>query len=90
MSVADFVRTIKSNSSKWHNSKHMGRINWQTGYAAYSVSKTNIDSVKTYIQNQKQHHRSISFAGEMEKYLSDDFGKMVYDEWFREENDRNG
>jgi hypothetical protein len=35
-------------------------MEWQTGYAALGVSKTNIPVVDVYIQNQKEHHRALS------------------------------
>ena len=40
MSLADFVRIIKTNSSKWIKSLDVsyGRFAWQDGYGAFSVS----------------------------------------------------
>ena len=44
----------------------MGRkFAWQTGYAAFSVSASNLLAVKKYIQNQEQHHRKMSFEQEL-------------------------
>ena len=84
MSVSDFVRTIKANSSKWFKT-HSPHMEWQTGYAAFGVSKTNIQIVDTYIQNQKEHHRKLSFAEEMNKYLMEMGAEDVYNEWFEDE-----
>jgi len=81
MSIADFVRTIKANSSKWFKAKNP-HMEWQTGYAAFGVSKTNIPSIDSYIQNQKEHHRKLSFAEEMQKYLVEMGAEDVYKEWF--------
>lgn len=81
MSVADFVRTIKTSSSKWFKI-HDNRMAWQTGYAVYSVSKTNIPVIDKYIRNQKEHHRKITFAEEMKKYLSGFGAQDVWNEWF--------
>jgi len=83
MAVADFVRAVKANSSKWFKIKdpHMG---WQTGYAAWGVSKTNIPIVDTYIQNQKVHHQAMDFTQEMMKYLKELGAEDVFREWFEE------
>lgn len=83
MSIADLVRTVKANSSKWHNKKSTGRITWQTGYAAFGVSKNNLPAVEHYIANQEEHHTRISFRDEMEQYLCDPLGKEVIQEWFQ-------
>ena len=59
-------------------------MEWQTGYAAWGVSKTNIPIVDAYIRNQKEHHRELSFAEEMAKYLKEFGAEDVYREWFEE------
>ena len=81
MSIADFVRSIKANSSKWFKDKNP-LMEWQTGYAAFGVSKTNLAAVGHYIANQKEHHRKLSFREEMQKYLFEIGGREVYKEWF--------
>ena len=48
IAVAEAVREIKSNSSKWVNA--LGRrFGWQKGYAAFSVSASNIGAVEFLI-----------------------------------------
>ena len=84
-SVSDFVRSIKANSSRWFKSKNP-LMEWQTGYAAFGVSKTNIDAVRAYIQNQKEHHHKMSFREEMQKYLVEIGGQEVYEEWFGDQS----
>jgi REP element-mobilizing transposase RayT len=78
---SDFVRTIKANSSRWFKDIN-NQMAWQTGYAAYGVSKTNIPVVKQYIGNQKEHHKRLTFAEEMKKYLAEEDGMDVWNEWF--------
>jgi hypothetical protein len=41
------------------------RFAWQKGYAAFSVSASNVPAVKKYIQNQEQHHRKMGFDQEI-------------------------
>jgi len=81
MAVADFVRAVKANSSKWFKLKDP-HMEWQTGYAVWGVSKTNIFIVDIYIQNQKVHHQAMDFAQEMMKYLKELGAEEVFREWF--------
>ena len=61
--VSKMVNAIKSNSSKWMN-EHKHGFAWQNGYAAFSVSASNIASVTRYIENQEEHHRKRTFEEE--------------------------
>jgi putative transposase len=67
--LADTIQLIKSNSSRWVNSEQKlnSRFEWQRGYGAFSVSQSQADKVKHYIQTQRDHHRSQSFR---EEYLT--------------------
>ena len=45
-SISDVMRLLKTNSSKWvHEEKRIphAQFGWQTGYGAFSVSKSKID-----------------------------------------------
>lgn len=65
LSVADLVRTLKSNSSSWVHERWPQRLfQWQNGYGAFSVSESNKDAVVRYIENQAEHHRQRSFQEE--------------------------
>ena len=64
IAVARAVNLVKSNSSKWLNETKRG-FAWQKGYAAFSVSTSNIAAVTTYIKNQEDHHRKMSFEDEI-------------------------
>lgn len=70
-SIAEIVKNIKGNSSHWINQNEFTRTKfaWQTGYGAFSISESMIDTVKRYIENQKTHHRKIAFAEEYEKFM---------------------
>lgn len=59
-SLAHAVQKLKGSSSRW-----MGKgFSWQEGYGAFSVSPSQIEVVKGYIQNQEQHHRKRNFEQE--------------------------
>jgi putative transposase len=69
MSISDLMRDIKSISSKFINEKKWihGKFEWQNGYGVFSYSKSQIDRVIKYINNQQIHHKKQSFR---EEYLS--------------------
>jgi REP element-mobilizing transposase RayT len=71
VAVAYTLRVLKTNSSRWAHERWPERrlFGWQTGYAAFSVSKSNLEAVRTYIANQEQHHKKIDFREEFVTFL---------------------
>ena len=68
MALADFVRTVKAESSRWIKDLDFhfySRFAWQEGYAAFSVSSSAVPNVINYIKNQQEHHRVKTFKEEM-------------------------
>jgi len=64
LAVAQAVLKVKSNSSKWANETGE-KFAWQKGYAAFSVSASNLLVVERYVNNQEAHHRKISYEDEL-------------------------
>ena len=79
-SMADFMQDVKAGSSKWINANKYcrGRFEWQTGYGAFSYSKSQLPDVIRYIENQKEHHRKQTFLEEYQLFL--DKFEVDYDE----------
>jgi REP element-mobilizing transposase RayT len=71
--IADFMSIIKASSSKWINEKRFvkGKFQWQSGYGAFSYSKSQRDGVIKYIMTQEDHHRIKTFKEEYLKMLAD-------------------
>jgi REP element-mobilizing transposase RayT len=71
LAVADALRLIKANSSKWiHETFPEHRsFAWQVGYGAFAVSYSHLDSVKRYIARQAEHHRRTTFQEEFLMFL---------------------
>ncbi len=69
ITIADAVGKIKSTSSLWINQTHLSPFHWQSGYAAFSVSQSNLDAVREYIRCQPQHHAKQSFQDELREWL---------------------
>lgn len=66
IAVSDMLRLIKTNSSKWINEvkKPKKMFEWQPGYAALSVSESQVGAVESYISNQRKHHQTRTFQEE--------------------------
>ena len=71
LSIASTMEKVKSHSSGWVKDRWPGQrhFGWQTGYAAFSVSKSHVDQVKQYILNQEDHDRRVSFQEEVLAFL---------------------
>ncbi|MCH8475861.1 MAG: IS200/IS605 family transposase [Opitutales bacterium] len=72
MTVAKVVEEAKKSSSKWLKTQDplLNSFSWQTGYGAFSVSESNCQTVREYIQNQAEHHRKVSFQEEYRAFLT--------------------
>ncbi|MGW8123664.1 IS200/IS605 family transposase [Roseivirga echinicomitans] len=72
ISISDLVRDVKAGSSKFVNENNwiQGKFNWQVGYGAFSYSRSQIDSVVKYINNQVDHHKKRSFKEEYIDFLN--------------------
>ena len=68
---AEWVKELKRVSNLWL--KERGRdftdFEWQGGYAAFSVSQSNLEQVKQYIATQEEHHQKMSFQDELRALL---------------------
>ncbi|MEN8193628.1 MAG: IS200/IS605 family transposase [Bacteroidota bacterium] len=69
MTIEDVARLLKGELSSWINNNMEFKFNWATGYAAFSVSESNLDKVTKYILNQEKHHRKKSFTEEYNEFL---------------------
>jgi REP element-mobilizing transposase RayT len=72
ISTAKAIQLIKSGSSKWIHDTFSDKSGfaWQTGYAAFSVSKSNREKVVQYILNQEEHHQKTTFQQEYLSFLN--------------------
>jgi putative transposase len=70
-SIAALVQHIKTASSKWVKEKKLcaAPFAWQGGYGAFSYSKSHVQDVVRYIQNQEAHHKKQTFLDEYRQFL---------------------
>ncbi len=66
MPVAKALQLVKGGSSKWiHESfAQLREFAWQEKYGAFSVSVSQLDTVRQYIRNQEDHHKRLTFKEE--------------------------
>ena len=68
---AEWVKELKRVSNAWlkERGRDFAGFEWQGGYAAFSVSQSNLEPVKQYIATQEEHHRKMSFQDELRALL---------------------
>lgn len=71
VALSTAVGDLKAASSKWikTQSVEIGGFSWQAGFGAFSVSESNVETVRRYIENQAEHHRMVSFQDELRSFL---------------------
>lgn len=63
LAVADVVRVVKSNSSRWVRATWGAspEFAWQTGYGACTASQAHRERLCRYIERQEEHHLDVGF-----------------------------
>lgn len=72
MSLSKHLQFLKGGSAFWINNKSnlfATDFAWADDYFAASVSKDNLNKVRSYIQNQEAHHTKITFKEEYDNFL---------------------
>lgn len=69
--ISKLVQEIKANSSRFINKKQLvkGKFSWQEGFGAFSYSRSQLDNVVRYIENQERHHTKQTFKNEFTAFL---------------------
>jgi REP-associated tyrosine transposase len=76
------VQNVKAESTKWikENKFCKSAFAWQEGFVAFSYSKTYVNDVIRYIQNQEAHHKKETFFDKYRKMLK--AFEVEYDEQY--------
>lgn len=74
------IHAIKERSVAFMRSlgKQYVDFEWQEGYAAFTIGRSQADEVKTYITGQREYHRVTSFQDEYRSLLTEN--GIEYDE----------
>lgn len=80
MAIMNLLEELKTDSSKWMKKRadELSKFYWQDGYGAFSINPSQVDTVTSYIQNQRDHHSNKSFQDEYRGFLKK--YKVDYDE----------
>lgn len=80
VSIPDLVRNIKVSSTKMMRQRNikLNKFEWQDSYGVFTVSKSLIDIVNKYIDNQKIHHQKMHFEEELITLLK--YHEVSYDD----------
>ncbi len=73
ISISELTGEIKALSSKWMN-QHFSlpsKFSWQSGFGAFSYSRSQLSAVARYIENQPNHHKKHSFREEYLQFLNE-------------------
>ncbi|MGB0385788.1 MAG: IS200/IS605 family transposase [Ardenticatenaceae bacterium] len=73
ISVADFMRILKTDCSAAIKRSRLirGKFNWQDGYGGFTLEAFNLNAVRYYVINQKEHHKSKNLWPGYEKTSGD-------------------
>jgi putative transposase len=71
LAPSKIAQLLKGGSSLWIHTEfpELRGFAWQDGYGAFTVSKSAVPDVQRYIQNQRGHHRKVSFQEEYLEFL---------------------
>ncbi|MGR3174272.1 MAG: IS200/IS605 family transposase [Candidatus Scalindua sp.] len=71
-SMSSVIEDVKKKSSKWIKTRGVEYKNfyWQNGYGAFSIGKSQVNTLRKYIQNQEEHHQKKSFKEEFLEILN--------------------
>ncbi|HSU28584.1 MAG TPA: IS200/IS605 family transposase [Chitinophagaceae bacterium] len=72
-SISSLMQNVKTESSKYVRTERFCKSTfaWQEGYGAFSYSKSDVQNVISYIQNQESHHKKEEFLREYPRMLNE-------------------
>ena len=77
--ISKVMQLIKGESSFWINREKLikSKFEWQDEYFAVSVSESQVNIVRSYIQNQEIHHSKKTFQQEYDAFIQK-YGFQVF------------
>ena len=71
IAISDFIKDLKVSSSKFIKEKKIFPYfrSWAVGYSIFTKDYASLETIKHYIDNQKEHHRKHSYYEEYGKLL---------------------
>ncbi len=71
LSIESAILPLKQSSTVWlrQHFEPLRSFSWASGFAAFSISRSQLDSTLLYIQNQEQYHWKKTFEEEYKDFL---------------------
>ncbi|WEK35275.1 MAG: IS200/IS605 family transposase [Candidatus Pseudobacter hemicellulosilyticus] len=68
--LSQLVKTLKADAEQWVNDTRLlsTMLEWENGFAAYSVSPSSYKQVADFIQKQEEHHKTKTLESELEVF----------------------
>ncbi|HAB54073.1 MAG: transposase [Ignavibacteria bacterium RIFOXYB2_FULL_35_12] len=84
--LSDLVKEVKRCSTNYVNEQRWlhGKFSWQEGYGGFSYSRSQLDKVIKYIENQEKHHQKKTFREEYIEMLKK-FEVVFYEKFIFED-----
>ncbi|NNC88732.1 MAG: transposase [Akkermansiaceae bacterium] len=69
--ISKLFEIVKKESSRWIKKQgdEYAKFYWQSGYGNFSVAPSQLDHLIRYIDNQEEHHKTVSFQDEFRTLL---------------------
>jgi putative transposase len=92
VSISGTVHDLKRGSSLYINDHGLlsDRFTWQEGFGGFTYSRSQLDDVYKYIQNQQKHHERVTFKEEYIQFLNKfeiEFEERFLFDFLEEESD---
>lgn len=77
--ISKVMQLIKGESSFWINKQKLTKtkFEWQDEYFAVSVSESQVQTLRNYINGQEAHHKKTTFQYEYDEFIKK-FGFQVF------------
>ena len=71
VTISKLIETVKKESSVWIKKQGVKfeKFYWQSGYGSFSIAPSQLDQLIRYIDNQEEHHKSVTFQDEFRALL---------------------
>lgn len=71
LSLSKTLQLIKGEASFWANKNKLvqPKLAWADDYFAASVSESIVPKVREYIKNQEEHHKTLTFKEEFDRFI---------------------
>jgi len=70
IALSKIVEEVKKGSSRWMKERtDNSSFYWQTGYSAFSVSSSKVNTMTRYIARQQANHKHLSYREEIEQFM---------------------